>query len=101
MLDVRRTDEFDQWLDNLRDRQGRANIIRRIVRLEDGNFGDHKFFDGIGELRVHADPGYRVDFVKNGDTIVILLCGGDKGSQRRDIDRALAMAKELQDGDHN
>lgn len=53
-MDVRRTDEFDEWLDTLRDRQGRAHIIRRIVRLEDGNFGDHKFFDGVGELRIHV-----------------------------------------------
>ena len=68
--------------------------------MEDGNFGDHKFFDGVGELRIHVGPGYRVYFVRNGDTIVVLLCGGDKGSQRRDIQRAITMAKELQDGDH-
>lgn len=99
-MDVRTTDEFDGWLDSLRDRQGRANIIKRVVRLENGNFGDHKLFDGIGELRIHSGPGYRVYFVRSGDTIVILLCGGDKGSQRRDIERALVMAKELQNGDH-
>jgi putative addiction module killer protein len=100
-LDILRTDEFDHWLDKLRDRQGRANIIKRIARLEDGNFGDHKFFDGIGELRIHVGPGYRVYFARIGDTVVILLCAGDKSSQRRDVKRALEMAKEVQDGDHD
>lgn len=100
-MDILRTDEFDHWLDKLWDRQGRANIIRRIARLEDGNFGDHKFFDGIGELRIHVGPGYRVYFVGIGDAVVILLCGGDKGSQRRDVARALAMAKEVQDGNRD
>lgn len=100
-MDILRTDEFDHWLDKLRDRQGRANIIKRIARLEDGNFGDHKFFDGIGELRIHVGPGYRVYFARIGDTVVILLCAGDKSSQRRDVKRALEMAKEVQDGDHD
>lgn len=101
MFDVRRTDEFDEWLGQLLDRQGRAHIIKRIVRLENGNFGDHKYFDGIGELRMHVGPGYRVYFARRGDMIVILLCGGDKGSQRRDIERARVMAQELQDGDQD
>lgn len=59
------------------------------------NFGDHKFFSGIGELRIAHGPGYRVYFVKRGDVVVILLCGGDKGSQDRDIKRALEIVKEV------
>jgi len=59
--------------------------------------GDAKFFDGIGELRIDYGPGYRVYLVRRGDVLVILLCGGDKRSQRRDIKRAKAMAKELED----
>ncbi|WP_318012825.1 MULTISPECIES: type II toxin-antitoxin system RelE/ParE family toxin [unclassified Mesorhizobium] len=64
-------------------------------RVELGNLGDAKFFDGIGELRVDHGPGYRIYFVKAGNTIVILLCGGDKPSQKADIKRAIGMAKEV------
>jgi putative addiction module killer protein len=60
-----------------------------------GLFGDAKFFDGIGELRIDHGPGYRVYFVKRGDTIVVLLCGGDKRTQGKDIRRAIDMAKEV------
>ncbi|MCE8433750.1 hypothetical protein JMK10_21270 [Rhodovulum sulfidophilum] len=66
-----------------------------MARLEAGLMGDAKFFDGIGELRITYGPGYRVYFVQQGETIIILLCGGDKGSQRRDIEKAKTMAKEL------
>lgn len=71
-------------------------IAQRIVRLQAGLFGDAKFFDGIGELRVDHGPGYRVYFVQRGRLLVILLCGGDKGSQDRDIRKAQAMAAELE-----
>ena len=64
-------------------------------RVEDGNLGDAKFFDGIGELRIDYGPGYRIYFLKRGDVVVILLCGGDKGSLSRDIKRALDIAKEV------
>ena len=60
-----------------------------------GNLGDVKFFDGIGEMRVDHGPGYRIYFVRRGDALVILLCGGNKGSQRKDIATALGMAKEV------
>jgi putative addiction module killer protein len=95
MIEVVTTDVFDAWFDQLRDRRAKARIEARISRVEMGNFGDHKFFSGIGELRVDYGPGYRVYFVKRGDVVVILLCGGDKGSQDRDIKRALEIAKEV------
>ena len=79
-------------------RRARPRPHRRpILRLRPGLLGDAKFFDGIGELRIDYGPGYRVYLVRRGDVLVILLCGGDKRSQRRDIKRAKAMAKELED----
>jgi len=95
MIEVRQTAEFAEWLDGLRDKVGKAKIIARIRRVTLGNLGDAKFFEGIGELRVDFGPGYRVYFVRRGAVVVILLCGGDKGSQQRDIRRALAMAGEV------
>lgn len=95
VIEVRRTTVFANWLDALVDRRARARILIRIDRLELGNFGDVKFFEGVGELRIDYGPGYRVYFVRRGSSIVVLLCGGDKSSQRQDIRIALAMAKEL------
>lgn len=94
MLEVRQTDVFPDWIGSLRDTVAAERIAQRIVRLQSGLFGDAKFFDGIGELRVHYGPGYRVYFVRRGQVLVILLCGGDKRSQRTDIERAKAMAEE-------
>lgn len=95
MIEIRQTTTFAKWLRGLKDRRAVERIAQRLVRLESGMFGDAKFFDGIGELRIDHGPGYRVYFVKRGDVLVILLCGGDKGSQSRDIARALDMAKEV------
>ena len=95
MIEVVATDVFRTWLDRLRDRRAKALIQTRIDRIEMGNFGDHKFFSGIGELRIAHGPGYRVYFVKRGAVVVILLCGGDKASQDRDIRRAIEIAKEV------
>lgn len=95
MVEVRQHPEFKAWLDSLRDKAAQRKIAQRIVRLEAGLLGDVKFFDGIGELRIDFGPGYRVYFVKRGAEIIILLCGGDKSSQRRDINRAKALAKEV------
>lgn len=95
MIEVRRTDEFAFWLKGLRDAVGRARILTRIARVENGNFGDAKFFGGIGELRIDHGPGYRVYFVQRGPIVVVLLCGGDKGSQDRDIKIAKQMAEDL------
>lgn len=95
MIEVRRTVVFSEWIKSLEDIHAKARIQTRIARMELGNLGDAKFFDGIGELRIDYGPGYRLYFVKRGSTVVILLCGGDKSSQKRDIRRAIVMAKEL------
>ena len=96
MIGVRQTDIFRDWLAALRDKQAAAIIRRRITRLELGHFGDTKVIgDGVSELRIDFGPGYRLYFTRRGEALVILLCGGDKGSQARDIARAKQMAKEL------
>ncbi|MCG6115120.1 MAG: type II toxin-antitoxin system RelE/ParE family toxin [Mesorhizobium sp.] len=95
MIEVRKTDEFNGWVRSLKDIRAKARIEIRIARVEMGNLGDAKFFDGIGELRIDYGPGYRVYFTKRGNTVVFLLCGGDKSSQTKDIKKARAMAKEL------
>ena len=93
---VRVTDEFDKWLQKLKDQKGKAIIISRITRLENGNYGDVKWFEGIGELRIPFGPAYRIYIVEQKDEIVVLLCGGNKGSQQRDIKRALQIVKDLE-----
>lgn len=75
--------------------RAQARIQIRIDRLELGLLGDAKFFGGIGELRIDYGPGYRVYFVQRGDTLTILLCGGDKRTQAKDVKRAMDMAKEV------
>ena len=97
MITVRQTTVFREWLDGLRDRRAREKIAQRIVRVQAGLLGDAKFFDGIGELRVDHGPGYRVYFVQRGSVLIVLLCGGDKSSQSRDIKQAKALALELED----
>jgi putative addiction module killer protein len=82
---------FIEWLQSLSDRQARARIEARIARVAVGNFGDvASVGEGVMELRINWGPGYRVYFSQLGDTIVLLLCGGDKRTQRRDIERAKA-----------
>lgn len=95
MIEVRQTPEFTKWLAGLRDRNATLRIAARLRRAELGNLGDAKFFDGIGELRVDYGPGYRLYFVKRGAEIVVLLVGGDKTTQKQDIKRAIAVAKEV------
>jgi putative addiction module killer protein len=96
MFEVRRTAEFIDWLTALRDIQARARIAKRIDRIAQGNFGDAKpVGDGVSELRFDFGPGYRVYYTRRGDVVVILLCGGDKDSQPRDIERAKQMAREI------
>jgi putative addiction module killer protein len=95
-FEVRRTDVFIDWLSELRDAQARARIAKRINRLADGNFGDAKSVgDGVSELRFAFGPGYRVYYTRRGAVVVILLCGGDKDTQERDIERAKVMALEI------
>lgn len=96
MIEVRRTAEFDQWIGDLRDRVARARIMVRIDRLALGNPGDVKpVGEGISELRIAHGPGYRVYFMQRGDVVVILLCGGDKSTQSRDIAKAKVLARTL------
>ena len=83
-------DPFQAWLEALRDVRGQIAILRRIDRLENDNPGDHAYCrSGVWELRVDAGPGYRVYFARDGDAFVLLLGGGDKGSQQRDIASAI------------
>ena len=87
---------FLNWLKGLRDRNARARIAVRIDRIEDGNFGDHRSIGGgVSEIRVNVGQGYRIYYTIRNRTVVILLCGGDKSSQRRDISRARQMESEL------
>ena len=96
MIEVRQTAVFASWLEELRDANARTRILVRIRRLELGNPGDVKAVgEGIIELRISYGPGYRVYFTRQGQEIVLLLCGGDKSSQSRDIATAKRMAKEL------
>ena len=97
MVEVRQTTIFREWLDGLADQKAASHIARRIVRLQVGLTGDAKpVGGGVSELRVDHGPGYRVYFVQRGRVLIILLCGGDKGSQRRDIARAKTLAAELE-----
>ena len=96
MLEVRQTTVFRRWLGGLKDKRAVERIAQRIVRLQAGLFGDAKFFDGIGEFKIDYGPGYRVYFVQRGPVVVILLCGGDKATQSRDIRKAKAMADDLE-----
>ncbi|MGY6710740.1 MAG: type II toxin-antitoxin system RelE/ParE family toxin [Rhizobiaceae bacterium] len=102
MYKVVLTAEFKHWLGRLRDRAAQARIVSRIMRLEDGLFGDAKpVGDGVGELRVDVGPGYRVYFFRAGLITVVVLAGGDKRTQRRDIATAKKRAaewKERMDG---
>lgn len=98
MLPIRETSEFADWLAGLRDLQARARIARRIYRLADRNPGDVKpVGEGVSELRIDLGPGYRVYFIRNGDVVIILLCGGDKASQSRDIAKAKKLARALKE----
>ncbi len=88
MNTVTQTDEFTEWLRGLKDQAAKAKVIVRIKRLAAGNPGDVKYFDGISEMRIDHGPGYRVYYVRDGDTIHLLLCGGDKSTQKKDIEKA-------------
>lgn len=96
MIEVRQTETYVQWFDGLRDRQARARIDARIRRLSLGNPGDVKpVGEGVSELRIDYGPAYRVYFVQRGQTLVILLAGGDKRTQERDIKTAIELARGL------
>lgn len=92
-MQILRTKEFAIWLNDLRDRQGRAKILARIDRLEEGNPGKTRSVGaGVVEMKIDFGPGYRVYFLPRGEVVIILLCGGDKSGQKKDIQRAKALA---------
>lgn len=95
MLELRETETFARWLRGLRDRGARLRIAGRLRLLAMGHGGDAKpVGEGVSELRIHHGPGYRVYFARRGDALVLILAGGDKASQRRDIERAKELARE-------
>lgn len=98
MIEVLRSDIFDRWLSGLRDRRAVARIAARLDRLAAGNPGDAQpVGEGISELRINYGPGYRVYFIQKGQVLIVLLCGGDKSTQDRDIRQAKALANEWKD----
>ena len=95
-MEVRQTELFARWFAGLRDRRARRRIQARIDRLEIGNPGDVKpVGDGVSEMRIDYGPGYRVYFVQRGKTLIVLIAGGDKGTQKRDIAAARNLARML------
>lgn len=98
MVEVRQTDVYARWYGRLRDRRARARINARIRRLALGNAGDARpVGSGVSELRIDYGPGYRVYYLQRGRALVILLAGGDKGSQVRDIERAINLARDFRE----
>ena len=96
MLEIRQTERFAKWFSRLRDRTARARIQARIDRARFGNLGDVKSVGcGVSEMRIDVGPGYRLYFVRRGDRLIVLLCGGDKSSQQKDIRDATSLAAEL------
>ncbi|MFM7347041.1 MAG: type II toxin-antitoxin system RelE/ParE family toxin [Tagaea sp.] len=94
MIQIEVTDIFDRWLRRLADPMAKVRIFERIRRLRDGNPGDAKpVGKGVVELRIDSGPGYRLYYTRRGESLVILLCGGDKSSQRNDIARAVELAR--------
>lgn len=95
MIEIRQSAVFEKWLRGLRDDKARAIIQLRLDRISQGNLGDAKpVGDGIGEVRIHFGPGYRLYFLREADVAIVLLCGGQKSEQARDIRRAKELADE-------
>jgi putative addiction module killer protein len=98
VLIIQRSSEFDAWLDQLADLHARARIVARVRRATLGNFGDCKpVGEGVSEMRVDVGSGYRIYFVRKGIEVYVLLVGGDKSTQKRDIKQAIAMARKLKE----
>ena len=95
---VKKTDAYRDWLDRLRDQAGRARILVRVDRLIHGNPGDHRNLQGgVSELKIDFGPGYRVDYTQRGEQLLLLLIGGDKSSQAKDIAKAQQLAKDFEE----
>ena len=100
MFLIQETDEFREWIDELRDQKAQVRIAARLRAIAAGNLGDWGPIAGpISEFRVHYGPGYRLYFTRKGSILILLLCGGDKGSQKRDIYRATKIFGELEQDD--
>ena len=98
MVKVLQTETFSRWLRRLRDKQAVSRIVARLEAAGAGHFGDVQAVgSGVSEMRIHYGPGYRLYFIRRGAEVIVLLCGGDKSSQRRDIERARRMAREWRD----
>ena len=98
MIEIRRSETYIKWLDGLRDDTARQRILARIKRMAFGNFGDTKpIGHGVSELRIAYGPGYRVYYMQRGQTLILILAGGDKRSQQKDIQTALEMAKTIKE----
>jgi putative addiction module killer protein len=96
MIEIRKTEAFVKWLDGLRDMQARSRVLVRIERLVAGNPGDVKpVGEGVSELRIDYGPGYRVYFVRRGQTVIVLLAGGAKSTQAKDVRMAIRLARNL------
>ena len=94
-LDGNENDIYQAWLDSLRDRVAKIAVIRRVARMELGQFGDQKSLrGGISELKIDVGAGYRVYYAHLGNMVILLTCGGDKGSQKRDVDRAIRLLND-------
>ncbi len=95
MIEIIESEAFKRWVDSLRDRRAVARIDARLRRVSMGHIGDAQSVgDGVFEMCIHYGPGYRLYFIREEETVVVLLCGGDKDSQERDIARAKRIAKE-------
>ena len=98
MVRVLKTKDFADWLDGLKDRAGRSRILVRIDRLAHGNPGSHRILrQGVLELKIDCGPGYRVYYLQRGKELILLLAGGDKASQAKDIEKALSLAREFRE----
>ena len=95
---VEKTDDYRDWIDALKDRTGRARILVRVDRLIDGNPGQHRdLTDGVSELKIDVGPGYRVYYSQRGTRLLLLLIGGDKSTQQKDIARAILLARNYKE----
>lgn len=100
MIELKQTETYEKWDARLRDKRARTIIAARLMRLAEGLSGDvEPVGEGVSELRIHYGPGYRVYFQRRGNLLIVLLCGGDKSTQARDIAAAKKMAKEWSDQD--
>tara|TARA_Y100001972_G_C7565791_1_gene284087 strand:+ start:196 stop:492 length:297 start_codon:yes stop_codon:yes gene_type:complete len=98
MFDIQQTDDFRKWLKKLKDRKARNILLERINRMKFAHWGDVKpVGEGVREFRVHYGPGFRVYFIQMGETVIVLLCGGTKGSQDKDIQKAKQLARILKE----